>query len=250
MKLKIRVIGPLVHDIGYRAFLLEMAEDLDLIGFSARNMLEDDEQLVLGLAEGDLDTMDQFRRIVEIEHPPKAEVREIIIAEYRGTVGGIDAFGRKFSARQLRKGISSIIRIETMQGQMLHKQDQMLLMQGEMLKKQCEMLEKQDMTRESIEKTGHDIVDELKATKQYLAGEIPETKQYLAGVVRGSAQSIVCKIHRAKQDLAEEIRESAHSIVEDVKETRDVISEQKLSMEERLDRVGGDIDQIKTKIGL
>ncbi len=210
MKLKIKITGPLVHDVGYRAFLLEMAEDLELMGFSARNMLEDDEQLVLALAEGDLDAMAQFRQIVEREHPPKAEVREIIITEFDGVVGGIDAFSRKFSARQLRKGISSIIRIETMQ-------DQMLLMQGEMLKKQCDMLEKQDMTRESIEKTRHDIVDELKATKQDLAGEI---------------------------------RESTHSIVEEVKETRDVISEQKLSMEVRLDRVEGDIAQIKTKIGL
>jgi len=52
VKLKINVSGARVHDVGYRVFLLEAAEDLRLKGFSAQNDLEEGLQTVLVHLEG------------------------------------------------------------------------------------------------------------------------------------------------------------------------------------------------------
>lgn len=52
MKLKVEIIGPKIHDVGYRYFMMSNAIDLGLKGFHARNRLSGETQQVIALVEG------------------------------------------------------------------------------------------------------------------------------------------------------------------------------------------------------
>ncbi|HNX10210.1 MAG TPA: acylphosphatase, partial [Methanothrix sp.] len=119
MKLKLKISGSKVHDVGYRAFLLEAAEDLGLTGFYARNMTEDSLPVVIACLEGDEAPLAEFQCIVRSQRPDRADVSDIVFSEHSGLVEDIGVFSSRFQARQLRKGISSIIRMEEKQDRML-----------------------------------------------------------------------------------------------------------------------------------
>jgi len=53
MKLKIKITGPNVHNVGYRPCLTELAMRLALRGFEVYNDDEDGQQAVIALIEGD-----------------------------------------------------------------------------------------------------------------------------------------------------------------------------------------------------
>jgi acylphosphatase len=53
MKLKIMIHGAKVHNVGYRYFLLSNADNLDLKGFSARNIKSNGQQAAQILVDGD-----------------------------------------------------------------------------------------------------------------------------------------------------------------------------------------------------
>ena len=69
----------------------------------------------------------------------------------------------RFQARQLRKGISSIIRIE-------EKQDSMIDLQ-------TQMLGKQDHTIDKLEDVGQDIVEEIRSSTDSIVSEIKESRE-------------------------------------------------------------------------
>jgi acylphosphatase len=74
VKLTLKISGPKVHDVGYRAFLLDSAEDLGLQGFHARNTVEEGMQVVVAYLDGDEKNLAEFRKNIEAERPAKAEV--------------------------------------------------------------------------------------------------------------------------------------------------------------------------------
>ena len=49
MKLKVKITGPKVHDVGYRYFLMSNAIDMGLKGFHARNRSGEKEPEVIAL---------------------------------------------------------------------------------------------------------------------------------------------------------------------------------------------------------
>jgi acylphosphatase len=63
MKLKIVIHGPKVHNVGYRYFLLNQADNLGLKGFSARNMKANGLQVVQIFVEGDENQVSEFQEI-------------------------------------------------------------------------------------------------------------------------------------------------------------------------------------------
>jgi acylphosphatase len=60
MKLKAKITGPKVHDVGYRIFLMINAIDLGLKGFHARNRTGEKGPEVTALVEGDEETIADF----------------------------------------------------------------------------------------------------------------------------------------------------------------------------------------------
>jgi acylphosphatase len=161
MKLKIVIHGPKVHNVGYRYFLLNEAENLGLKGFSARNMKANGRQVVQIFVEGDENQVSEFQEIVKIQQPKAAKVADVTLEDYPDRVESLSRFSFRFQSLQVSKGIESILRIEKLQETMLEKQDQMLGKQDQMLGKQDQMLDK-------LENVRLDIVDEIRSCTHFI----------------------------------------------------------------------------------
>ena len=68
MKVRITITGK-VHDVGYRPFLLDLADSLLIERFDARNVMLKGKQAVVVLVEGDKDRINQFIELVKTERP-------------------------------------------------------------------------------------------------------------------------------------------------------------------------------------
>lgn len=84
MKLKVKITGPKVHDIGYRFFLAKLAMTLALPGFTAYNWVAGNHQEVIALIEGDPARIAAFKTQVEGRKPEQADVSSINL---RSTMG-------------------------------------------------------------------------------------------------------------------------------------------------------------------
>ena len=87
MKLKVKITGPKVHDVGYRVFLLRHAMNLALPGLSTYNWEENGQQEVVALVEGDEARITAFLQTVEKKKPELAEVSKVTFEDYDGDVG-------------------------------------------------------------------------------------------------------------------------------------------------------------------
>ena len=109
MKLKIKIIGPKVHDVGYRVFLLKHAMNLALPGLSTYNWEENGQQEVIALVEGDEARTAAFRHMVEKNKPELAEVSKVTSEDYNGEVGRASEVAMFCSFVQLDKAIPLLL---------------------------------------------------------------------------------------------------------------------------------------------
>jgi acylphosphatase len=109
MKLKVKITGPKVHDIGYRVFLLKHAMNLALPGLSAYNWEEDGQQEVIALVEGDEARITVFLQTVEKNKPELAEVSKVTFEDYDGDVGRTSEVAMFCSFVQLDKAIPLLL---------------------------------------------------------------------------------------------------------------------------------------------
>ncbi len=174
MKRRILIIGK-VHEVGYRAFLLGLAESFEVKNFFAENLTINGKQAVEVLVEDEEIKVKDFIDSLKKRKPDAAEVEEIKVEDYQGKVMKKESYYRYLTAMQLTKiatyGGEMIKRQdETLekQDQMLKKQDQMLEKQDQMLKKQDQMLKKQDQTIKEIRVTREEIKGEISALRQDL----------------------------------------------------------------------------------
>jgi acylphosphatase len=94
MKLKAKITGPKVHDVGYRIFLMEAALDCEVVRISAYWRKEDSSQAVICLVEGDEARIAAFRKFIESHKPEQAEVSDIAWEDYDGDVMRIGEFAQ------------------------------------------------------------------------------------------------------------------------------------------------------------
>jgi acylphosphatase len=111
MKLKIKIAGQKVHDVGYRYFLMSNAIDLGLKGFHARNRTGETAPEVIALVEGDEDTVADFKKIVETREPEHSQVSHIAFEDYHGDVMKTESYAQICSAIQLNKAIPVLLEI-------------------------------------------------------------------------------------------------------------------------------------------
>ena len=109
MKLKIKIVGPKVHDLGYRVFLLKHAMNMALPGLSTYNWDEDDQQDVIALVEGDEARIKAFQKAIEKTKPELAEVSKITSEPYEGEVGRTSEVAMLCSFVQLDKAIPLLL---------------------------------------------------------------------------------------------------------------------------------------------
>jgi acylphosphatase len=111
MKLKIKITGPKVHDVGYRYFLMSNAIDLGLKGFHARNRANGTEQEVIALVEGNKEAITDFKELVEARKPEHAEVSKVAFEDYEDDVMKTGEYAQVCSALQLNKAIPVLLEI-------------------------------------------------------------------------------------------------------------------------------------------
>ncbi len=116
MKLRIAIKGR-VHDVGYRLFLLELADSLLIDKFDARNVKINGKQAVVVLVDGDEKQLKEFVEVVKSEKPEMAVVESIEIEEYEGRVKDIERFRSGFNTAQLSKIVQVGLKMLERQGE-------------------------------------------------------------------------------------------------------------------------------------
>jgi acylphosphatase len=111
MKLRIRIVGPRVHDVGYRVFLGKIAMSLALQGLTAYNWEEEGHQEVVALVEGDPSRIAAFQKIVEERKPELAEVISITSVDFDGDVGRVADYAMTLTFEQFDKAIPILAEI-------------------------------------------------------------------------------------------------------------------------------------------
>ncbi len=109
MKLKIKVAGTRVHDVGYRVFLLKNAMNLALPGLSTYNWDEDGRQEVIALVEGDEARVASFLKTIEKNKPEMAIVSSVTFEDYDGDVGRASEVDMFCTFVQLDKAIPLLL---------------------------------------------------------------------------------------------------------------------------------------------
>ncbi len=154
MRLKVKITGSKVHEVGYRVYLLRKALELGMERFNAYNTKENGMQVLNAFLEGNKDQITVFQEFANENKPEDAEVSDRVFEDYEGYVIGIADYMHLIQVEQLSKGIPAILSIDRKQDKMLEKQDKML-------EKQDKMLEKQDL-HIKITKTGFaDVKEEI-----------------------------------------------------------------------------------------
>jgi acylphosphatase len=109
MKLKVKITGPKVHDVGYRYFLMSNAIDMGLKGFHARNRTGEKETEVIALVEGDEETIADFKKLVETRKPEHSQISSIVFEDFDGDVTKTESYAQICSAIQLNKAIPLLL---------------------------------------------------------------------------------------------------------------------------------------------
>ncbi|MFB3765656.1 MAG: acylphosphatase [Methanotrichaceae archaeon] len=108
MKIKIIIIGPKVHDVGYRPFLIALADGCDIERFGVKNDVIGGEQAVIARLEADNEQITEFMEAVKTKKPQKAQVTDIKREPYDGRVPSIERTAITNMNAQLAKGIQRL----------------------------------------------------------------------------------------------------------------------------------------------
>ena len=106
MKLKVKITGPKVHDVGYRYFLMSMAMANRIRRFEAHNIKSSEGSEVIAFADGDNKAINAFRSLIETNRPDRSEVSNIVFEDFDGEVMKIGEFAQFCSTVQLNKAFS------------------------------------------------------------------------------------------------------------------------------------------------
>ena len=148
MKKRLIIIGEKVHNVGYRPFLLGIAESLGIERFYAENISIEGKQAIEVLIDTSKDQLNNFIKIINVQKPIGAKVSKIDVQDYDGNIMNINSYYKYLTAMQLVKVANIGVQMLNKQDIMIEKQDLTIEKQDLMLKKQDLMLEKQDLMLE------------------------------------------------------------------------------------------------------
>ncbi len=136
MKLKIKITGQNVHNVGYRYFLMSSAIDFALRGFQARNRMSGNEQEVVALVEGNEEAIADFKKLIERQKPEHSLVSNIAFEETDSEVMKTGEYAQVCTAFQLNKAIPLLLDmrddLKEMKGDMKEMKGDMKEMKGDM----------------------------------------------------------------------------------------------------------------------
>ncbi|KQC15939.1 MAG: hypothetical protein APR56_11255 [Methanosaeta sp. SDB] len=112
MKLKARINGEKVHDVGYRVFLLDLALELGIERFAAYNRIDGGLEVVSVMAEGDDDQIAALRELVASKRPKDARVSDVAIEDYDGRIVSTTDYSQSLMIQIISDGLLALQRIE------------------------------------------------------------------------------------------------------------------------------------------
>jgi acylphosphatase len=110
-KLRIKIIGKKLHDIGYRIPLINKALSLGIDNFNTFNADLDDTQAVIAIIEADDEIIEEFKGFINTSHPEKAVIEKVLFEEYKNNVPPIERVLQSFQMEQWGKGIPILLQI-------------------------------------------------------------------------------------------------------------------------------------------
>jgi acylphosphatase len=110
-KLRIKIIGKKLHDIGYRIPLINKALSLGVNNFNTFNIDLDGAQAVIAIIEADDEIIDEFKDFINTYHPEKAVIEKVFFEEYKNNVPPIERVMQSFQMEQWGKGIPILLQI-------------------------------------------------------------------------------------------------------------------------------------------
>ncbi len=186
MKLKVKITGPKVHDVGYRYFLMSNAIDLGLKGFHARNRTGEKEPEVTALVEGDEETIADFKKLVETQKPDHSQVSSIVFEDYEGDIMRTSEYAYVCTTIQLNKAIPLL----------LDMRDNLKEMTGDLKELKGDMKAVRKNT-DIIPQIGEDI----KAVKANMSEVTEEIKGMREDIQPGYARQMQADVRAIKERL-------------------------------------------------
>jgi len=110
-KIKVKIIGRKVHDVGYRVVLVNKALSLGIDNFNAFNTYLDGVQAVIVVIEADDEVMEEFKSFVVSTRPEKSVVDDVSFEEYKNSVPPVERVLQSFQMEQWGKGIPILLQI-------------------------------------------------------------------------------------------------------------------------------------------
>jgi acylphosphatase len=111
MKQKMRILGPRVHDVGYRYFLMSNAMSRGIRMFEAHNIEGGEEDEVMVLVDGGEKEIAALRKLVETRRPERAEVSKVAFEDYDSDVIRIGEYAQFCTTVQMNKAIPVLLDI-------------------------------------------------------------------------------------------------------------------------------------------
>jgi acylphosphatase len=104
-KIKVKITGAKVHDVGYRVLLVNKALFLGVNNFNTFNTFINDTQTVIAIIEGDVETVEDFKNFVTAFMPKESIVENISFEQYKNTVPPIERVMQAFQMEHWGKAI-------------------------------------------------------------------------------------------------------------------------------------------------
>jgi acylphosphatase len=145
VKIRAKITGSRVHDVGYRPFLIQKGLEIGLTGLWVKNRTENGKQVIQILVEGEDGEIREFTEFIKSNFPENAEAESVESEDYSNSVPSIEkTMNSQMFEQIVYKGIPAILELRKTGDQMLGKQDIMIDKQDQMLGKQDIMIDKQD----------------------------------------------------------------------------------------------------------
>ncbi|MBU4075381.1 MAG: acylphosphatase [Euryarchaeota archaeon] len=110
-KLKIKITGKKLHDVGYRIPLINEALSLGINNFNTFNANLEGAQAVITIIEADDEIIEEFKDFINTFHPEKATVEKVVFEKYNNNVPPIERVMQSFQMEQWGKGIPILLKI-------------------------------------------------------------------------------------------------------------------------------------------
>ena len=110
-KLRAKITGSKVHDVGYRVLLVNKALSFGISNFNVFNTYIDNIQTVIAIIEADDEVIDEFKTFITSFRPEKAIIENIYFEEYNNIVPPIERVMQSFQMEQWGKGIPILLQI-------------------------------------------------------------------------------------------------------------------------------------------